>query len=337
MSKFNILYMGSVPEVIRCELRSRVPEGFALEFLNDKPEGEKNRFLKETHFIMGFPRSISSRELRLSENLKMVQLLSAGYDDFDVELANELGIPVANNGGANSVAVAEHTILLILSLYKRLCKHLESLKRGVWLREKDHSMDMFELADKVVGIIGFGNIGKALAERLRGFQVKMYYHDIVRSEEHESKLGVKYLDFSEILRISDILSIHVPLTESTKNLIGLKELNQMKTTAVLINTSRGEVIDEKALYRYLRDKGIAGAGLDVFVRENDIKNGTYVSPLFELENVVVTPHYAGHTFNTWLRRIRIGYENIVSCTKGKPNYVVNTDSLNRNRGSAEQP
>lgn len=323
MSKFKILYIGSVPDAIRCELHSRVPEGFTLEFLHDKSEEEIDDCLREAHFIMGFPRSITSRELKLSENLRMVQLLSAGYDAFDVELANELGIPVANNGGANSVAVAEHTILLILSLYKRLCKHFESLKRGIWLRERDHPVDMFELKDKVVGIIGFGNIGKALAERLRGFQVKMYYHDIVRSEEYEKKLGANYLDFTKILRISDILSIHVPLTEQTKNLIGLKELNQMKETAVLINTSRGGVIDDEALYRVLKDGRIAGAGLDVFVREDDIRNGTYESPLFKLENVVVTPHYAGHTFDTWIRRIRIGYENIINCTKGKPNYLVN--------------
>ncbi|KON31486.1 hypothetical protein AC482_00800 [miscellaneous Crenarchaeota group-15 archaeon DG-45] len=337
MSKFNILYVGSVPEAIREELRSRLPEGFALEFLDEGPPEERAGLLSEAHFIMGFPGSITPRALRMAGNLRMVQLLSAGYDELDMELANELGLPVANNGGANSIAVAEHTILLILSLYKRLCRHHDSLRRGVWLRERDHPLDMFELAGKAVGIVGFGNVGRALAERLRGFQVKMRYHDIVRSEEHEDRLGVEYLGLDEVLRTSDIVSVHVPLTASTRNMIGAKELNRMKRTAVLINTSRGEVVDEGALYRALKEHKIAGAGLDVFAREGDIQKGTCTSPLFELENVVVTPHYAGHTFDTWLRRIRIGYENIVNCTKGEPRYIVNREALSRNRGSANQP
>ena len=321
---YRILYYGSVPEAVREELIRRLPEGFELEFYSEiETEEERRAFLRKADFIMGFPRGFTSEDMDTAENLKMVQLLSAGYDYFDVELAGKRGVLVANNGGANSIAVAEHTILLILSLYKKLWKHQTGLKEGMWIRERNHAQEMYELFGKRVGIIGFGNIGRSLAKCLQGFQVKICYYDVVRNEMAENALGAYFMEFEDLLKASDIVSIHVPLLASTRHMIGERELRLMKRNAILINTARGGIIDDEALYTALRSGRIAGAGLDVFEREGEMEKGRYKSSLMELENVVVTPHYAGHTMDTWYRRIANGYGNLIDFLKGRPQFVVN--------------
>jgi lactate dehydrogenase-like 2-hydroxyacid dehydrogenase len=321
---YQILYYGSVPEAVREELIRRLPEGFKLEFYSEiKTEEKRRAYLRKVDFIMGFPRDFTDEDMDTAENLKMVQLLSAGYDYFDVDLAGKRGILVANNGGANSIAVAEHTILLILSLYKKLWKHQTGLKDGVWVRERNHAQEMYELCGKKIGIIGFGNIGKSLARCLQGFQVKICYYDVVRNEGAERELGARFTGFDELLRASDIVSIHVPLLASTRHMIGERELTLMKRNAILINTARGGIIDDEALYTALRSGVIAGAGLDVLEREEEIEKGHYKSPLMELENVVATPHYAGHTMDTWHRRIVNGYSNLTGLLEGRPQFLVN--------------
>ncbi len=325
---FNILYVGAVPHQIRDELAARLPPSFRLTFLDDAGTAtDRNAMLRQTDFLLGFPRDFGD-ELAVMPRLKLVQLLSAGYDDFNVEAATRRGIPVANNGGANKVAVAEHTILLILTLYKRLWRHHSALQRGRWLREADHPLHLFELAGKTVGLIGFGNIGQALAKRLQAFEVSVCYFDVIRYHAVELTLNAEYVALEELLSRSDVVSIHVPYTASTENIIGRRELHLMKPSALLINTSRGNIVDEDALYDALTTNTIAGAGLDVFTHEDAIQRGAHVSPLFVLDNVVVTPHYAGHTFDTWLRRIEIGYQNIARTANGQnPQYVVNPHTL----------
>ena len=130
------------------------------------------------------------------------------------------------------------------------------------------------------------------------------------------------------MRECDIISIHVPLLDATRNIIGEEEINSMKKTAILINTARGGLVDEEALFKALRQKKIAGAGLDCFLGERDVERGTSLNPLLELDNVIATPHYAGHTYDTWLRRIQNGYENIARTANGEePNYIVNKTVL----------
>ena len=328
METLNILYVGSIPHLIREELSLRLPHGFALTFLDDVSDVRTRvERLRMTDFLLGFPRGFGE-EMKIMTHLKLVQLLSAGYDRFNIEAATQLGILVANNGGANKIAVAEHTILLILTLYKKLCKHHSELKNGVWLREKDHPLRLFELAGKNVGLLGFGNVGKALAKRLMGFETNISYFDVVRYTVEEKELNIHYLPLDELIMWSDIVSIHVSLLNTTKNLIGKKELDLMKSSAILINTARGEIVDEESLYTALKNNKIAGVGLDVFAQENEIQRGEYVSPLFTLDNVVISPHYAGHTYDTWLRRIEMGYQNIVRIANGEePLYVVNKDVL----------
>ena len=328
METLNILYVGSMPHLIQEELSLRLPHGFVLTFLKDVSDAHTRiENIRKTDFLLGFPRDFRE-EMEFMPDLKLVQLLSAGYNRFNIEAATRLGIPVANNGGANKVAVAEHAVLLILALYKKICKHHSELKKGVWLREEDHPLRLFELANKNVGLLGFGNVGKALAKRLMGFETNISYFDVIRYPAEEQELNIHYLPLDELLTWSDIVSIHVPLLKTTKNLIGSKELGLMKSSAILINTARGEIVDEEALYDALKNKKIAGAGLDVFAQENEVQRGTHISPLFTLDNVVISPHYAGHTYDTWLLRIEMGYQNIVrTANGGEPLYVVNKKVL----------
>ena len=176
---------------------------------------------------------------------------------------SSINIPVSNNGGSNSYAVAEATIGLILSLMRRLPEGDAFVRAGEW-RGDIQGYDTFELAGKTVGIVGLGNIGKKVARRLHAFETKIIYADIVRDAELERELGLQFLPLQGLLPMVDILTLHVPDLRSTRGLIGANEIKAMKPTAILINTCRGSVLDEDALVRALREKSLRGAGLDVF-------------------------------------------------------------------------
>lgn len=325
-----ILFMYSsslVPPVIIESIRSNLPSGFTFDLIEIRAsEEEKIQKLRDVHFIIGYPAILSKKEFEAASRVKLIQLLSVGTIGLNLEGARLAGIPVANSGGANSIAVAEHTILLILSLYKKLPLHNNSLKAGKWL---GHSrvLEMYELAGKTVGIIGLGNIGKELTKRLKGFQVKVNYYDIYRFEEFEREWSVDFLPLEELLKNSDIVSLHAPYTKETRGMIGEREIGLMKKSAILINTSRGPVVDEQALYKALKHRKIAGAGLDVFAQEDPVQVGE-TNPLFELENVVVTPHMAGATYDTWFRKIRNAFKNIVRVATGQqPKWIVSKGVL----------
>ncbi|MBW1710656.1 MAG: 2-hydroxyacid dehydrogenase [Deltaproteobacteria bacterium] len=251
---------------------------------------------------------------------KLVQQPSVGYDSIDVEACKEAGIKVANAAGANHIAVAEHTIMFALNLLKKLKELNEKTHEGQWLQQVGHT-DVFELYQKTYGIIGLGQIGKTTAERLVPFGVKTYYFDIKRpSENDEKRLNVSFLELDELLKVSDIVSLHVPLDESTKNMIGERELGLMKETAILINVARGGVVDEKALAKALKENSIAGAGLDVFSVEPISSD----NEILGLENAILTPHTAGVTKEAIPRYGQITIANIIRVLKGQePENVVN--------------
>jgi len=168
--------------------------------------------------------------------------------------------------------------------------------------------------------VGLGNIGKKVARRAAAFDMRVQYYDIARlSEDQEDALGVRFVLFTELLRTSDIVSLHVPLDDTTRNLIGARELAMMKKSAVIINTCRGPVIDESALFKALKDRQIAAAGLDVMVEEPPSPN----HPLFTLPNVTLTPHSAGPTWENWTARFRNGFDNIERVAAGRaPKWVI---------------
>jgi len=229
-------------------------------------------------------------------------------------------VPIANNGGSNSVAVAEHTLMLMLAVYRKLSWHHANVVTGKWRVGDFSSHRLYELEGKTLGIVGLGTIGKKVVRRAAAFGVRIQYYDIARlTEEAEDALGVRFVLFPELLRTSDIVSLHVPLNAVTRNLISTRELAMMQPSAVLINTCRGPVVDENALHVALTSGRIAAAGLDVMVEEPPLAN----HPLFALENVTFTPHMAGPTWENWAKAFRNAFDNVQRVARGeRPLWVI---------------
>jgi phosphoglycerate dehydrogenase-like enzyme len=257
---------------------------------------------------------------RSAPNLKLVQLLSAGYDRCDIEAARRAGVPICNNGGANSTAVSEHALLLMLAVCRRVVWQHTNVAAGRWRGNNVDDVKLYELKGRTLGIIGFGMIGKKTARLAQAFGMNVQYYDIVRlTEDRADALGVKFALFDELLRTSDIVSLHVPLIKETRHMIGAAQLRMMKPTAYLINTCRGPVVDEPALVEALQSGTIAGAGLDVFDQEPPPPN----NPLFALQNVVLTAHFAGPTWENQYTRFRNGFDNCQRVIRGeKPLWII---------------
>ena len=309
-----ILFAPRLPEAILEVARSLTPPGFALE-VADSGTPEFYQVAADAEYYLGLARQLGGEFFRAAPRLRLVQLLSAGYDRVDVEAARKAGVPVATNGGANALSVAEHTLMLILATLKRLVGLHNNVVAGNWGAGEYGDARIYELAGKTLGIVGLGNIGKKVARRAAAFNVDIQYYDIARlSEDQADALGVRFALFTELLRSSDIVSLHVPLDASTRNLMGEREFALMKPSAVLINTCRGPVVDESALHRALIEGKIAAAGLDVLVEEPPNPK----HPLFALPNVTLTPHSAGPTWENMNDRFRNGYDNIQRVAAGRP-------------------
>ncbi|MCS5658397.1 MAG: 2-hydroxyacid dehydrogenase [Dehalococcoidia bacterium] len=281
----------------------------------DMDDDEKIELVRDADFIMLFPGKISDRVLQAATKCKLIQLLSAGYDEMNLPLAEDLGIAVANNGGANRVAVAEHTLMLMLATHRRMMFYANNVKAGRWKQEQDRKIDVFELEGKTLGLIGMGNIGRQVARRAAAFDMELQYYDKYHplTPIEEETMGIKAVDMDTLLQTSDVVSTHVPLTRETYGMIGKRELELMKPTGVVINTSRGGVIEETALAEALISGTIAAAGLDVMEHEPPDPN----DPLLQIENLVIPPHTAGPTLESIPKRAANGFENIQHVWSGQ--------------------
>jgi phosphoglycerate dehydrogenase-like enzyme len=251
---------------------------------------------------------------RAAPRLKLFQLLSAGYDDVDLEAARRAHVPVCNNGGANAISVSEHAMMLMLAVSRRVIWQHGNVAAGRW-RGNGPAPRMYEIFDKTLGIVGLGTIGKKVARLANAFRMRVQYYDIARLPEHEEDaLGVRFRLFRELLRTSDIVTLHVPLNNSTRHMIGASELALMKPEAIVVNTSRGPVIDEVALTQALADNKLFGAGLDVFDQEPPPPG----NPLFKLDNVLLTSHFAGPAWDNHVARFRNAFDNIQRVARGEP-------------------
>mgnify|MGYP001062549737 CR=1 FL=1 len=219
--------------------------------------------------------------------LKIIARAGVGLDNIDVQAAGSRGIELINAPEAPTIAVAELVIGLMLSWTRQLPRADASMKQGKW--EKTKLMGS-ELRGKTLGIIGTGRIGRAVGYRAKVFLMNLLAFDVTKSAEFAERTGVRYVDLDELLRESDFVTIHVPVTPRTRHMIGKRELELMKPTAVLVNTSRGEVVDEIALVDVLKRGKIAGACLDVYEREPPKD-----SPMLKLPNVILTPHIGAST------------------------------------------
>jgi D-3-phosphoglycerate dehydrogenase len=267
---------------------------------------------------------IGERVLRAGKKLKVIGVPRAGYDNVNVKRATELGIPVIYAPGANSAAVADFVIGSIISLVRWISTSNHLLKLGRWGERWALLPKLgFNLEGKTLGIIGIGNIGARIAIRARAFGMDVIAYDPFVTEDEQTpiglyprELGIKMVSLNHLLRNSDIITIHVPLTERTKGMIGEREFEIMKDGVYIVNTSRGKIIDEKALVTALKSCKVAGAALDVFEKEPISKD----NPLLKFDNVIVTPHIAWATEEALRRSIKMVAEGIVKVLKGeRPN------------------
>ena len=275
------------------------------------PEAEKIDLCRDADAIISSDLSLSL--VQECSRLKLIQTLSAGYDRLPLEEILEMGIPVANNGGANAISVSEQTLALMIGISRNLMAQWDSTTRQRAWRSNLYQTDLSEVTDKTVGIIGLGRIGRQVAKRLTGFDTRTIFYDIEDiPEDVQREVKAEPVAFDELLETSDIVSMHVPLTRRTRGMMSDREFGMMKPTAFFINLCRGPVVDEAALYRALTEGQIAGAGLDVL----EVEPTPAENPLFDLDNVIITPHMAGQSQETALRAAHFAYGNILRVLNG---------------------
>jgi phosphoglycerate dehydrogenase-like enzyme len=276
--------------------------------------GEVIEALKDADAVVPWLASIPLDIAEQLPKLKLVQLLTAGYDALDVIGLGKLGISVANNGGSNAISVSEHAMSLMLSVYRRMMEAWSNTIDGKWRDGVDQLPVRTEINGKTVGIIGFGNIGRQVSRRLSGFDCEVLYHDSVElMPGRDKELGAQAVELDHLLRASDIVTVHVPLNGSTRGMMGAREFGLMKKTAIFINTCRGPVHNEADLIKALQDGEIAGAGLDVLEVEPTDPN----NPLLSMPNAVVTPHWAGGTGEGNERAVVFALSNLERLTEDR--------------------
>jgi len=273
--------------------------------------------------------TISPAVLDAAPRLRLVIVPFIGTDKIDIPAASRLGILVANSPTAeNFVAVAEATVGVILMLLKRIKHNEAKLRRGEWAKREDRGDFLF---GKTVGLIGLGRIGTHVSRRLAGWDVRLIASDPYVAADRAAKLGVTLVDLPTLLAEADIVSLHCTLTEETRHLLGEKELRRMKPTALLVNTARGEVMDEEAVARALTEQWIAAAAVDAFVKEPLPAEHPYraVDP----ERLILTPHNIAHSEAGRRANLRLALDQILAVGRGEPPaHAVNPDAVARWRG-----
>lgn len=291
------------------ELLRKHPD-LELDYRKGPPlsNSELKKAIKDTEGIISvIPDKIAKDVLKSGENLKIVANYAVGYDNIDVAFADSLGIHVSNTPGDLTIAVAEHSMALMLAVGRKIVEADAFVTAGKYKFWDPMIFLGPEFHEKTLGLLGFGRIGQYFGKIAKGaFNMRLVYNDVKRNEEGEAKLGAIYTSIDELLEVSDIVSIHVPLLPSTRHLITSRELKKMKPTAILINTARGPIIDEDALAVALEENWIDGAGIDVYEEEPKI-----YPKLKKLSNVVLTPHIGSATREARIGMARLAANNII--------------------------
>jgi glyoxylate reductase len=281
-----------LPAMAGQQLRTVLPEGVDFEAVQEEGEEELARCGRGAEVLVTVRVKVDTRVLALLPSVRFIQTLGVGYENLDRAAIEAAGLVAANNPGFNASTVAEHTIMLMLVLLNRFVPAHDATRSGAFPMLQfigANQASLRELGDETVGLIGLGNIGRAVAERLMGFKTGALYYARHRADDGaEARLGVRYAPLDELLARASIVSLHLPASAETRHMIGAAELAQMQPGAFLINTSRGELIDETALREAVTGGRLAGAGLDVIQNEPG-----EVHVFADLPQVIVTPHSAG--------------------------------------------
>lgn len=307
----NCIFLDSIVPEMKKLLLSQKPDDLNVIFWDELSETEKPEKLAQTDALLTAIYKVNEDFLRRAPRVKIVQKLGVGTDNIDSAAARKYGIAVGNVPGGNANGVAELTIGLILEIYRKISVLNQEIKAGEWSMWKYRACS-YEMINKVHGIVGFGNIGKRVAELSKPFGTTLLYYSRSRvSAAEEAQYGVTYTELDELLKRSDIVSIHLPLNVATKNLINAEKLALMKENSILINVGRGNVVNEEDLYQALTKGKLSGAAVDVWATEPPGNK----NPLLSLDNVIATPHVGGGTVDAALNIYKASFQKISAVLK----------------------
>ena len=282
-------------------------------------ENELLELIGDVHALLTGVDQVTAKVINAADELKVISKFGTGVDNIDVAAATQKGVIVTNAPGMNSDAVADMTFSLILSIARRIPFANDQVRKGNW-----PLIVGTEICNKTLGLIGLGQIGKRVAMRAGGFNMKILAYELLPDEQFVQELGINLVPLNRLLQESDFVSIHVPLTSETKDLIKTEQLEMMKPTAYLINTARGGIVDENALHAALESGEIAGAAFDVF-KEEPLKE----KALIELDNFIATPHISPFTKEAIENAEKLSAQNIIDVLKGQfPLFILNPEVLN---------
>lgn len=327
-----VALVGSFSASVMKELKNRLSEYFKCIHIADESEFALLR--QADYVVLRGPKMYANTLEKLGGRLKLIQRWGVGYDGVDIIRAGELGIAVTITSGINANAVSELTIAMVFALYRHLIPLHNALSRGVWGKNV-YLEDTYEISGKTAGIIGCGHIGRLVAQKMTALGAKVVYNDSnPLSPERERDLGISYVEIGQLLKTSDIVSLHLPLTSLTEGMVNKEFLSLMKANAILINTARGSLVNEKDLYEALKQRHIFGAGLDSFAKEPVSAD----NPLLTMDNIVITPHVGGSTVEMNQAMIDRVVGNIIRMENNEPlppEDLVNSRYLIRNGNNAK--
>jgi glyoxylate reductase len=319
MARFAVLVTKRIfPEAVAL-LRERAEVDYADSDDGLSPEELIERSRGKQAVVSQLADKFSAPQIERLETVRVIANVAVGFDNVDLDAATRQGILVTNTPDVLTDTTADLAFALLLAAARRIAEGDRFVHSGEWRRWAIDLLAGHDVHHKTLGVLGMGRIGQAVARRASGFSMRVLYHDARRApEETERKLGLEFVELERLLRESDFLSLHVPLSDATRHLIGAPELRQMKPTAILVNTSRGPVVDEAALAEALSERWIAGAGLDVFEHEPRVH-----PRLLGLENVVLAPHIGSASIDTRRKMSMLAAENCAAAIEGRrpPNLV----------------
>ncbi len=290
------------------------PSELELRFAASYDPAEQSSLVEDAEILLPGFAAVSAALLARAPRVRMVQKWGIGIDSIDLDAVRARGVALSITAGSNAAPVAELAIALMLAVYRRIPYVNRAMRAGRWPTPEMRET-CYQISGKTVGLVGFGNIGRMLARRLRGFDAQLIYFDTQRADPAtESALQVRYASLAEVLSHSDILSLHAPLLPQTAHMVNAASIAAMKDGAVLINTARGGLVDEQALFDALVSGKLRGAGLDAF----DPEPPSADNPLLTLDQVVVTPHAGGGVFDNVDNVARHAFGNILRFLRNEP-------------------
>jgi len=320
MSDITVAVLDKFHPHIKSAIAAAVPKDWRTLFVEEGTLAARTAVIRDADIVFVMAAPMPKELIVAAQRLRFIQKLGAGVDRIDLEACRQQGIGVARLHAGNSIPVAEHTVLLMLAVYRQLPQIDRRTRAGGWDKESARG-EHRQLLNKTVGLVGFGAIGKEVAKRLCGFGVNIVYYDPVRTpREVEQSLGVSYADLDELVRRADIVSLHLPLMLQTAGIIDARRIAAMKPGAVLINCARGGLVDEAALAEALKSGRLFGAGIDAFANEPPVG-----SELLALDNTVVTSHLAGATIDNFAGVVARGVDNAKAVLRGEP--LAKTDEV----------